>query len=256
MIDKRQVARRFSRAANEYDQRAALQNQIGDRLLELIQPDWMGRLIDLGCGTGRLLKKLESRDRLILHGIDLSPGMIDFARQQTRAKLICGDIESTPYDDHSFDIAISNAALQWCSLDSAFSEVRRLLIDGGRFAFTTFGANTLNELRSVLQEIDPTRSHVHSFPDETMLRAALQRHGFSQIKLAQEELFDIPQDPADLLQNLRRIGAGYAGPAAGQHYFGRKKYQQLIDELWNRYRMGSQFGFTYDTFFVSCVATG
>jgi malonyl-CoA O-methyltransferase len=48
----------------------------------------------------------------------------------------------------SVDLAVSNLMLQWCDLDLAFAEIRRVLKPDGFVSFTTFGPDTLRELRA------------------------------------------------------------------------------------------------------------
>jgi len=101
-------------------------------------------LLDVGSGTG---VDLIVASRLVgptgqAHGIDLTPKMVEIARKNlacvgisnARVSLACG--EAIPYDDHTFDVALSNGVLNLSPLkDQAFREIHRVLKPGGRFQF-------------------------------------------------------------------------------------------------------------------------
>jgi malonyl-CoA O-methyltransferase len=61
--DKRAVRRSFSRAASSYDEHAVLQREVGERLLQHLDPIRIAprRVIDLGCGTGAAFDALRKR---------------------------------------------------------------------------------------------------------------------------------------------------------------------------------------------------
>jgi trans-aconitate 2-methyltransferase len=110
-------------------------------LLALVQsrPGGLGRVIDLGCGTGELTRTLhESTGAHETVGVDSSAAMLEKAGSETRPGLRfvqgdigkLGDAESGP-----FDLVFSNAALQWVP-DHAFllPRLRALLAPGGQLA--------------------------------------------------------------------------------------------------------------------------
>ncbi len=64
-----------------------------------------------------------------------------------------------------FDLVFSNLAMQWCDdVGSVLSEFRRVLKPGGLLVFTTFGPDTLKELRASWQSVDDA-VHVNAFID-------------------------------------------------------------------------------------------
>jgi ubiquinone/menaquinone biosynthesis C-methylase UbiE len=71
-----------------------------------------GRLVDIGCGTGRFLREIKTNyPRLHVAGIDLSPHYLALARRSlaswSRVRLIEGAAEAMPFADHEFDAAIA-----------------------------------------------------------------------------------------------------------------------------------------------------
>ena len=66
----------------------------------------------------------------------------------TRPFFLNADAEQLPLRDASVDLVYSNVALQWCNdLEGVFREINRVLRPGGLLMFTTFGPDTLSELR-------------------------------------------------------------------------------------------------------------
>ena len=79
----------------------------------------------------------------------------------------------------SIDLAWSNLALQWVNaLPQAFAEMRRVLAPGGLFMFTTFGPDTLKELRAAQAGIDG-HTHVSRFIDMHDIGDMLVQAGFA-----------------------------------------------------------------------------
>ncbi len=82
-----------------------------------------------------------------------------------RPACVCADGEALPFADDSFEFIFSNLMLQWCTdLESVFSELRRVLAPGGLLMFTTFGPDTLMELRASWEAVDGY-THVNRFVD-------------------------------------------------------------------------------------------
>lgn len=257
-IDKSQVARQFSRSAASYDAYARIQNSMAQRLTELLEPN-SGRLIDLGCGTGRALMALSQDDRhscTELFGVDIAAGMIEVAKRQTDAFLVCCDIESTPFENDMFDIAYSNTALQWCDLDSVAKEVDRLLVPNGQFVFSTFGPRTLEQWKTALKTIDPDVERIHQFHGQHTIRKVLEQNGFGNIKIEVKLHFESFATIKEMLKSVRKIGATYADLNRERTYFGREKYRTLINRMEEIRGSLSKFQLTYESIFVSCRSAG
>lgn len=90
-----------------------------------------GRVLDLGCGTGRSLRLLARAERVV--GVDPSLGLLRRARRRAPGlPLVVGRAEELPFADDAFDTVVS--ALVFCSVDrprDALDEVRRVLSPGG-----------------------------------------------------------------------------------------------------------------------------
>ena len=124
--------------------------------LEAELPDWRNKdILDVGCGTGAILKRLGSPDRNF--GIDLAPEAISFCRQRGLNNVRQGDIHALPFPDASFDAVICSSVLyhQWVSdVDGAVREMHRVLQPGGTLVINV-----------------PAFSFLHSAHDEAVMTA-------------------------------------------------------------------------------------
>ena len=154
-IDRKKVKNAFDRHAMEYDLHACVQKRIVSRIAGLLRewPYTPRRVLDIGSGTGMLLKELTVIYPAVeLIGLDLAFGMINTARANldahSAARLLTGEAEALPFKDKAFDLVVSTSTFQWLeSLDKVFAEVFRVLTPRGRFVFALFGGHTLFELR-------------------------------------------------------------------------------------------------------------
>lgn len=109
------------------------QHRLLFQALEKYLPDWkQKRILDAGCGTGAILKRLG--DPAANVGIDYSPEAIAFCRRRGLTNVVEGDICNLPFPDESFDAVICSSVLYhaWIvDLDRALSEMRRVLRPGG-----------------------------------------------------------------------------------------------------------------------------
>jgi ubiquinone/menaquinone biosynthesis C-methylase UbiE len=116
------------------------------RLLEYVDLPPRPNVLDLGCGTGRLLDRLAAKfPDLRGTGLDLSPEMVRVARQSNRHRprliYVEGKAESLPFADGQFDAVFNTISfLHYLKPKQILNEVARVLSPGGRFYLvdTTF----------------------------------------------------------------------------------------------------------------------
>lgn len=233
-IDKPSVRRAFGRAAGSYDAAAVLQREIAARMLERLdyvklQPQ---RILDIGCGTGEasgaLLKRYPKAQVIAL---DFALPMLAHARRRgrwlRRPRCVCGDLDQLPIAARSIDLVFSSSAIQW-SADpvGAIAEMHRVLRPGGLLMFSSFGPDTLKELRSAWSEVDGY-PHVHGFLDLHHYGDMLVAAGFADPVMDCEQLRLTYPDIRALMRDLKDIGANNAADARRRGLTGRTRVTAL-----------------------------
>lgn len=93
------------------------------------------RVLDVGCGTGLMLRHL--RDRGWAVGLDFSPLALEFSRRRGARRLLRGDVTHAPVADASFDLVTALDLAEHVENDQAFfKEVMRVLEPGGHLVLT------------------------------------------------------------------------------------------------------------------------
>jgi malonyl-CoA O-methyltransferase len=213
-ISKRKVRRAFDRAADSYDDAALLQKEVCSRLLERL--DYIRltprMILDAGVGTGEAVTPLMKRykkSRLI--ALDLSEQMLARALVHgsllRRPEPVCADIEQLPFRENCFDLVFSNLTLQWCNdLPITLQGLIRVLKPGGLLMFTTFGPDTLKELRACWRQLDDA-VHVNQFTDMHDVGDGLLQAGFADPVMEAETITVKYRTIDKLMADLRAIGA-------------------------------------------------
>jgi malonyl-CoA O-methyltransferase len=233
-VDRHALQRAFSRASTRYDAAATLQAEVRAELHERLGFFTLDprRVLDAGCGTGEGTIALRRRYRRAqVLGLDLAPGMLRVARARgwpwQRPPVVCADVHSLPLPDASLDLVVSNLMLQWCDdLPRAFAQLRRALRPGGLLLFSTFGSETLLELRASWAEADES-AHVSPFVDMPSLGHALGSAGFSEPVLDRELRVQRHASVRALMDSIRAIGAGNALATRRRTLTGPRRLQRM-----------------------------
>ena len=238
-IDRQALRRSFERAAATYDAAAVLQNEVCQRMLARLDfvKQHPAAILDAGCGTGNALAPLARRypaARIV--ALDIAVRMVERARVRipnwrrllgrSVPAVLCADIECLPLATASCDMIWSNLALQWAD-DPArvFAEMHRVLAPGGLLMFSTFGPDTLKELRTAYDGID-RHVHVNRFIDMHDLGDMLVHHGLGDPVMDMEQITLTYSNARHLMRDLKAIGAhnllrGRHTGLSGKHAFAR-----------------------------------
>ncbi len=167
LFESDQIIKRFSVAANTYNESADVQRYVADLLFRRIEYHnnriGEGPVLECGCGSGlltrRLLGLLPARD---IVSFDISPRMIDVARSclcisdqyNRQVDFFVSDMRCPAIDTSTrFPIIVSNGALQWAGDPlPVLSCLMDILSDKGVICMSTFGPETLYELRWAMSE--------------------------------------------------------------------------------------------------------
>jgi malonyl-CoA O-methyltransferase len=220
VVDKRAARRAFEQAAAGYDAAAVLQNEICRRMLARLEYIRLepATILDAGSGTGNAIPGLAQRyPRARIVALDLAHAMVRRARahrSRWREALgrggvaaVCGDIERLPLADGAAGLIWSNLALQWVNEPSrTFTEFHRALRPGGLLMFSTFGPDTLKELRAAYASAD-ARAHVHRFIDMHDIGDMLVGAGFADPVMDMEYVTVTYERARDLMRDLKAMGA-------------------------------------------------
>ena len=191
------------------------------------------RILDAGCGTGHAGPALLRRYRgSALVALDLAPAMLAAARRRRRwlqrLDAVCADAAALPLCDASVDLVFSNLMLQWCNEpDRVFAEFRRVLRPGGLLLFSTFGPDTLRELRAAWQAADG-HTHVSRFVDMHDLGDALLRAGLAEPVMDAEHLTLTYDDLHGLMRDLKSMGAHNATEGRSRGLTGRRRLARVV----------------------------
>lgn len=238
-IDKQLARLAFEKSAAVYDEAAVLQREVASRMLERLdyirhQP---GTILDVGAGTGFCAQQLADRySGAEIYVLDFAINMLQQARGhagwwqrfRNRYRFIAGDAEQLPLADGSVDMLVSSLAIQWCNdLDQVFAEFRRVLAPGGMLMFTTFGPDTLKELRASWAAVD-AEVHVNRFFDMHDVGDSLMRHGFAEPVMDTEYLTMTYADVMTLMKDLKQIGAHNVTQGRKRHLTGKSQLKRML----------------------------
>lgn len=119
------------------------------------------RILEIGCGDGTLwnenMAKLPQNISAVLS--DISEGMLRDVRRRigsdSRFSFKAFDCHRIPFASDSFDLVIANHVLFYCDdIAKVCREVSRILVPGGRFLCSTYGASHMQEITALVQEFD------------------------------------------------------------------------------------------------------
>ncbi|MBI1964854.1 MAG: malonyl-ACP O-methyltransferase BioC [Betaproteobacteria bacterium] len=248
-LDKRRIRQSFERAAATYDAAAVLQGEVCRRMLSRL--DYIkldpAAVLDAGSGTGNAVAGMLARyPRARLVALDFAHAMVRRVRARrpwwrslldprgARLGVVCGDIESLPLAGGSFDLVWSNLTLQWIGEPQrAFAELHRALRPGGLLMFSSFGPDTLKELRAASRDAD-RHTHVHRFIDMHDLGDMLVACGYTDPVMDMETMTLTYAGARELMRDLKTIGArnattGRPGALSGKSLLERvtRNYEQF-----------------------------
>lgn len=144
-ITEKEVRKTYDRIAEKYHESRKVgwkmvYNEFNEvpATLSLLKNIRGKKVLDLGCGTG-IYTKILKRKGANVQGIDISPKMIEIAKQYVKdVDFKVGSAYKLPYKTGTFDIVLASLVVHYFgNLGQAFREVRRVLKKNGVFIFSS-----------------------------------------------------------------------------------------------------------------------
>ena len=240
------LRRRFDAAAASFDSADFVHRHAAAGLLERLAPMVLEveRVLDAGSATGaasRSLARTWRKSRVI--SVDLSREMLAAARKSrsrfARISELQADAEQLPLADGCIDLVFANLLLPW-SIDTAglFGEVRRVLRKDGVFAFSTFGPDSLREVREAWAEVDGDE-HVNAFPDMHDVGDLAIRAGLRDPVLDVDYLVVNYRSSDALFRDLTNAGARNCLRGRRRTLTGKQRFARMREALERHFSAGS-----------------
>lgn len=146
------ISREFSKHAHKYESLNSIQNQVVQKLLSLVEGKPQ-KILDLGCGSGAVCKKIEW-DYELFSGVDFAQGMLDLHPKSPKIELINADFNDTKLFEkliaQEYEYIFSASALQWAkNLEQTLHSISSLEMPIALAIFTSNTFKTLNTTASL-----------------------------------------------------------------------------------------------------------
>jgi SAM-dependent methyltransferase len=106
-----------------------------ERAIERLGLPQHAHILDAGCGSGRNMVELAHHGSVT--GIELSDTSVELARERDVGEVLAGSVMDMPFDDESFDLAVSLDVIEHLEDDvGALLELRRVTKQGGALLVT------------------------------------------------------------------------------------------------------------------------
>lgn len=252
-LDKHASRRSFDRAASSYDEHAVLQREVESRVFERLEyiRNEPATILDLGCGTGsgsRLLAKKFPQATIV--SLDWSTPMLQHSGM---TEPVCADMHALPLAGRSVDLVFSNLAMQWSyDLPAIFREFRRVMSTDAMLVFTSFGPDTLTELKQAWRSVDEL-PHVNDMPDMHDIGDELQAAGFRDSVMDAERLTLEYPDVLALMRELKSLGERNVASQRFRGLTGKDRLDNVVkfyDKFRNNNRYPASFEIVYGVAFA------
>ena len=184
--------------AEKYDRNASFVPNLGNVILDMFSPKEGERVLDLGCGDGKLTQKIKEAGCTVV-GIDQSPSMVEAAHSRGLNAIEMDALEMA--FESEFDAVFSNAVLHWIlNHKRLVTNVWRALRSGGRFVGEFGGEGNTAAIKAAL-EAGLRKRGVESkphwiYPSAAQWQSLLEQAGFDV-----ESCFCVPR-PTPLINGM------------------------------------------------------
>lgn len=249
-LDQERLRRAFDRLAPDYEASAVLQARVREEMLERLELVRLApnTVIDVGAATARAGSALAARyPQAQVLAVDFSPAMLAVARSRSPATggFVCADMHRLPLRPASAELVFCNLALHYSNdPDALLAELARVLAPGGLLSLSTFGPDTLGELRYAWAQVDRA-THVHRFLDMHDIGDALLRLGWAEPVLDVERYTLTYPDLRALMRDVRGFGAGNATAGRARGVTSRDRFA-AVEAAYEAFREGGQLPASFE----------
>lgn len=145
------IKNQFKKSLDKYEQNAVVQALMADKLIEKLPRNLYTRVLELGCGSGVLTKRLVKN---IFYNKYYANDIVEKSKIYIdtilKDYIFLGGNAQRLQVNGNFDLIISNAMFQWfTNLEKALEYYQKKLAKGGTIAFTTFAPDNFKEIRDL-----------------------------------------------------------------------------------------------------------
>lgn len=226
------VAERFSRSAHLYESEALVQEEAAIRFDAWLARQVVarpGHIVEIGCGTGFLTRRLRERfPESLIQATDLAPAMVDRCREAMQA---CGGMQFAVCDgrdaifDPEPDWIVSAMCFQW--FDPLQAVLEHHLAQSKVLAFSIMLDGSFSAWRRAHQALNLVPG-LHDCPNYDRLLQTCHRLGASKVHSERVWLHRHHADGRSFARSLRAIGADQ--PRAGHVPVSLKPVLRLLDK--------------------------
>ncbi|MEK9727985.1 MAG: methyltransferase domain-containing protein [Candidatus Margulisiibacteriota bacterium] len=209
--------KQFDKAAKTYNNYAEIQVISTKKLMSRIDPCNPKSILDIGCGTGLLTKKIaRSFPKAAIDAIDISIKMIDELNNQEipNVNSIYCDFNNKSLTK-KYGLVTSNAAIHWMNVGQSLKKISNILSNNGSCYLAIFGPKTSVELRRCLSEMNRTQAIVtEKFPTKEALQFIGNQYFFNW--KIDTEMITLPFNSIiQLLKTQKNTGVNHKPSADG-----------------------------------------
>lgn len=243
VINEKDIAHRFSKAAKQYNSIASIQRVIAEQALINLPHRLQGQALDIGCGTGIHTQALY-RKGATATGVDIAEGMLAFARKKYSDPIfIQGSAIDLPFSENTFSTVFSSMALQWVSdTGLAAKQIARVLKKGGVAELAIMVAGSFDELKTARKVAQLAQADT-VMPTAAQWGYSFKQSGLSLKRVITKDYVDMHSDIMSLLRSVKGVGAGATGRK--QPPLNRRDIKKLAMAYFNASGVESKLPLTY-----------
>ena len=258
-MDKKILARNFSRCASAYDKHANIQRLVASELIRELPDNDFKSILEIGCGTGSYTQLLRERFKYAaIKSVDIAEKMVARARQKLKNGKVEFSVEDAEYMklDSGYDLVTSNSAIQWFEFpEKAIWAYKNALKHDGMFAFSVFGPLTFRELGSALRKASA------EYDSSAASRSFLSKEAMEKMlakffrKVSVREMF-VKEEYLSLTKLLEKIKyTGVRGPgfavAPNTRFVWSRRLLKIVENAYKKEY--GRIGATYQVFLCKAL---